>query len=170
MILKFCICNDDPRKVNKKLTDVSTVRNAAIYQACSVMSPEFVVDYSESLLASNYIVASYGESVSKSYFIKEQIVIPGGRLILRCSIDVLNTWKADIWECTANVIRQEKEKHFLESSRFIYDTKMQGKVSTLVKNIGFEGNPLSLPDSNSARYLLTVLGGVHTAAPTPPTP
>ena len=166
MILRFAQCRDDPRKVDKTLTNVHTVNNASIYQACSIMTPEFVVDYSLTLLACNYLVAgvSNGQNeVARCYFIKDHIVLPGGRLVVRCAIDVLNTWKNSIKECTANVIRQEKENHRSNPSRFIFDEYMCGKTNTHVDNIGFEG--VSPFDRDYPYYVLTVLGGRQNQRP-----
>ena len=171
MILRFAQCRDDPRKVDKTLTNIHTVNNASIYQACSIMTPEFVVDYSLTLLTCNYLVAgvSNGQNeVGRCYFIKDHIVLPGGRLVVRCAIDVLNTWKNSIKECTANVIRQESESHLTNSSRFIYDEKMLGKTSTKFRHIGFSENPFSIPPATQYSYLITVLGGQYTPQPTPP--
>lgn len=168
MILKFCICEDDPRKVDKSLTEVHSVNNAAIYQACSIMAPEFVVDYREDLLACNYVVTGIGVSQSgRAYFIKEHIVLPGGRLVIRCAIDVLNTWKTYIKECSANVIRQENKSPLFS---YIPDGKMVGKVSTLsnVIDAKYTDHSLrfSLPTTASRSYLLTVIGGDHNPRPT----
>lgn len=169
MILKFAQCRDDPRKVDKTLTDVHTVSNAAIYQACSIMTPEFVVDYSLSLLACNYLVAGVTDSqdeIARCYFIKEHIVLPGGRLVVRCAIDVLNTWKTAIGECKANVIRQEKENHYTEPSRFIFDPNMVSVVSTHVENIPFVGGtPFKSPGVDEYCYVMTVLGGTQHTSP-----
>lgn len=167
MILKFCICEDDPRKVDKTLTEVHSANNAAIYQACSIMSPEFVVDYRDDLLACNYVVTGIGVSQSgRAYFIKEHVVLPGGRLVVRCAIDVLNTWKSHIWDCTANVIRQESEPHYSSKSRYIFDQCMCGKNSTYTENIKFNDLPFSIPDRGEYAYVVTVLGGTsHVPSP-----
>lgn len=173
MILKFCICKDDPRKVDKSLTEVHSVNNVAIYQACSIMAPEFVVDYREDLLACNYVVTGIGVSQSgRAYFIKEHVVLPGGRLVIRCAIDVLNTWKSHIWECNADIIRQEKEAHKSKTSRFIFDQYMCGKTSTRFDHVPFSLDPFFVPDTTihgqKYTYLITVVGGEHVAPPTPP--
>lgn len=168
MTLKFAQCRDDPRKVDKTLTDVHTVNNASIYQACSIMTPEFVVDYNLSLLTCNYLVAGItGDQhvIARCYFIKDQIVLPGGRLVVRCAIDVLNTWKNSIKDCRANVIRQESEDHISNPSRFIFDQNMVGVVSTHVDNIPFVGGtPFTSLDADDYCYVMTVLGGTqHTS-------
>lgn len=169
MTLKFAQCRDDPRKVDKTLTDVYTVNNASIYQACSIMTPEFVVDYNLSLLTCNYLVAGItGDQhvIARCYFIKDQIVLPGGRLVVRCAIDVLNTWKNSIKECKANIIRQESENHVENPSRFIFDQNMVGVVSTHIDNIPFVGGtPFKSLDVDDYCYVMTVLGGTQHTSP-----
>jgi hypothetical protein len=169
MTIVFAQCRDDPRKVDKTLTEVHTVNNASIYQACSIMAPEFVVDYSLSLLSCNYLVAGVtaGQNeIARCYFIKDQIVLPGGRLVVRCAIDVLNTWKNTIKDCKANVIRQESENHLSNPSRFIYDQNMVGVVSTHIDNIPFVGGtPFTSPGVDEYCYVMTVLGGTQHTSP-----
>lgn len=162
MTLKFAQCRDDPRKVDKTLTDVHTVNNASIYQACSIMAPEFVVDYSLSLLACNYLVAGItaGQNeIARCYFIKDQIVLPGGRLVVRCAIDVLNTWKNSIKKCTANIIRNE-----FSGNPDIIDSCMQANSRTCVFASDLDDNVFTSRPTGHC-YMLTVIGGSHTAQP-----
>lgn len=159
MNIIFAQCRDDPRKVNKTLTNVHTVSNAAIYQACSILAPEFVVDYSLSLLACNYLVTgitSGQNEIARCYFIKEHIVLPGGRLVVRCAIDVLNTWRKSIKECTANVIRNE-----YSGNPNIIDSCMQANSRTCVYSSDLDDN-VFVSEPTGHCYMLTVIGGSHT--------
>lgn len=170
MKLEFYSCDSDPRKAVKNLGEViHTVNNAAVYRECSLMIPEFLIDYSPSVVACNYLYAGVtieGETYGAYYFIKDRIVMPGGRMVVICSKDVLSTWWHKLRNCTANVIRQESEEHFKNNSRFIFDSNMVGKVNTDFGNIPFSLNPFHIPArTNEYCMLMTVLGGTQQTPP-----
>lgn len=163
MKLDFHINNSDPRKAVKNIGEVvHTVNDAQIYGSCSLMSPEFLVNYSIDIAGCNYVIAtitSGNNSIESRYFIKDKIVMPGGKILVICAKDVLSTWWNHLKECTANVIRQERENHYGELSRYILDREMAGKVNTCVFNYPFNENPLRVPRGNDYSYVVTVVGG-----------
>lgn len=171
MKLEFYANMSDPRKAVKNIGEViHTVNNAAVYRECSLMMPEFLIDYSPSVVACNYLFAGVTigtETYGAYYFIKDRIVLPGGRMVVICSKDVLSTWWYRLKDCTANVVRQESEEHFSNNSRFIFDRHMVGKVNTDFGNIPFSQNPFHIP-TNPDEYcmLMTVLGGTQQTPPT----
>lgn len=176
MRLTFLTCLSEPRVVYKEFDNTQgtwhEIVDAAVYQACSMMTPEFVVNFNASLLRCNYVVTYNNEFGNRCYFIKEHVVLPGGRLVVRCAIDVLYTWREYIERCTANIIRQESEYHDDDTSRFIFDQYMCGKTSTRFDHVPFSLNPFFVPDttihSQKYTYLITVVGGEHVTPPTPP--
>lgn len=176
MKLEFYSVSDDPRKAQKTLGNVvHTVNNAAIYRECSLLTPEFLVEYSPSVVACNYLYAgvTIGETTYGSYyFIKDRIVMPGGRMVVICEEDVLSTWWHKLKDCTANVIRQESEAHFSSTSpspsRFISDPYMVGKVNTNFNHVPFPNSTtmFKIPnEGNEYSYVLTVLGGLRGTPP-----
>lgn len=173
MILEFYQVSDDPRKAQKTLGNVvHTVNNAAIYRECSLLTPEFLIDYNGSVVACNYVYAGVersGQLYGSYYFIKDRIVMPGGRMVVICSEDVLSTWWHRLKDCTANVVRQESEAHFDGSpSRFISDPYMVGKVNTNFNHIPFPNSTtmFKIPtEGNEYSYVLTVLGGLRGTPP-----
>lgn len=169
MILTFCLNSSDPRKAVKNITQIHQVQDAKIYRECSLMTPEFLVNYSYEIIQCNYVIAGItsGEHTAHArYFIKDKIVMPGGKVVIICAKDVLSTWWELLKECTANVIRQESEDHFKNNSKYIFDRKMVGKVNTDFGNIGFSENPFHLPtQSNEYCMLMTVLGGTQQTPP-----
>ena len=167
MLIEFYHNVSDTRKAVKNIGQVlHTIDNAVIYRECSLMNPEFLVEYSPVEMVSNYIYAGIvidSQPYGAYYFIKDHILLPGGKMVITCQRDVLSTWWSRLKDCTANVIRQEQ---ITNQSKFMFDDKMTGKSSTHVINIPFSENPFSLPESNKYCVLLTVLGGVHTTPPT----
>lgn len=168
MRLTFLTCLSEPRVVYKEFDNrqgtYHEIENAAVYQACSMMAPEFVVNFNADLLRCNYVTTSNNEFGNRCYFIKEHVVLPGGRLVVRCAIDVLYTWREYIGRCTANVIRQESEEHKVNPSRFIFDANMMGKSNTHTDNIPFKTNPFIIP-AGQPSYVMTVLGGIQNNRP-----
>lgn len=160
MILTFHKCLSEPRVVYKIFDNTPgsshTINNAAIYQACSMMAPEFVVDFNRNLLNCNYVVTYNNEFGNRCYFIKEHVVLPGGRLVVRCAIDVLYTWREYIVECEANVVRQESKGNPL-----LIDSSMTANSKTTIYAHDFEDNCFSSKAGGHC-YMLTVIGGAHT--------
>ena len=166
MKLEFYVNVSDPRKAVKVIGEaIHTVNNAAIYRECSLMTPEFLIDYSASVAACNYLYAGVtieGTTYGAYYFIKDRIVMPGGRMVIICAKDVLSTWWHRLKDCTANVIRQENM-----GESMIIDKFVQAKARTKVYAEDFHDNCFS-SDPGGHCYLLTVIGGIHTIPPTPP--
>ena len=163
MTLEFYANTSDPRKAVKSIGDViHTVNNAAIYRECSLMTPEFLIDYSPVVAACNYLYAGVtmsDETYGAYYFIKDRIVMPGGRMVIICAKDVLSTWWHKLKDCTANVIRQENI-HEGEPDRFLIDNMMPSKVTTLTTPIKLKGaKPAFVHDTTGASYVVTVIGG-----------
>lgn len=172
MILAFFKVDDDPRKALKKLDNmIHSTETAAIYRECSIMAPEFLVDYGSYIWEANYLAVGVvnGEERNKAYyFITDRILLPGGRAVVICKRDVLTTWWSHIRERKANVIRQESEAHFKKTSRFIFDDKMVGKSNTNFNHVPFPNSTtmFKIPwEGNEYSYVLTVLGGINNPPP-----
>lgn len=166
MELVFYSVEDDPRKVQKTLGEAKhTIQNASVYENCSIMNPSFLVDYSASIIETNYVKATLW---NRYYFIRDFIAMPGGRCRVVCDEDVLMGNANEIYKLNANVIRQEKAKF-----PFVIDRMMQARADTRTTTYNFDENPFSPPAQGELdtanRYLLTVIGG-KSAPWSPPTP
>lgn len=82
-------CADDPKKIDKILTEAQTITVNA-KEPIDIMQPEFYLNYSAALLGFNYL-----QAFGKYYFAKFQ-VDPGGSMHIRCMEDVLYTFRAGI--------------------------------------------------------------------------
>ena len=159
MTISFYVSTSDTRKAVKDKTLIHTVSNASVYRECSIMTPEFLVDYSGNVMKCNYCVTqiAVGSGTETAcYFIRDKILLPGGRMVVICAKDVLSTYWEQLKTCKANLIRQEQKSN---KSNYIFDDKMLGKASTHVTTIPFSENPFSLPTSSKYCVMLTVLGG-----------
>lgn len=163
MTLEFYANMSDPRKAVKSIGDVvHTVNNASIYRECSLMTPEFLIDYSPVVAACNYLYAGVtisDETYGAYYFIKDRIVMPGGRMVVICAKDVLSTWWHKLKDCTANVIRNENT-----GIADIIDASMQATSRTCVYASDLNDNVFESRPTGHC-YMLTVIGGSHTSEP-----
>lgn len=159
MLIEFYNNVSDPRKAVKNIGQaLHTIDNAVIYRECSLMNPEFLVEYSPVEMVCNYIYAGIvidGQPYGAYYFIKDHVLLPGGKMVIICQRDVLSTWWHRLKDCKVNVIRQEQRIH---KSKFMFDSDLVGKTSTRLDNIEVTGLGFTVPDSEKS-YLLTVLGG-----------
>lgn len=115
----FYNCSDDPRKLNKTLTNGVEVREIRPTENCDILNPVLELDYKEELTGKNYVVID--TPFSRSYFITDMSITIGKKIVISCSADVLYTYKADIEKINANVVRQEfKVKDMLPDPSYVY--------------------------------------------------
>lgn len=92
---------ENPLKVDKTPT-ATVVKNIATLGNMSLLTPSFIVDKDENVLSSNYCqIADFG----RYYFIKNMSIMDGGRILVECEIDVLNSFKDDINNMLITVLR-----------------------------------------------------------------
>lgn len=161
MKIEFYANTSDPRKAVKSIGDViHTINDASVYRECSLMNPEFLINYSPIIAACNYIYAGVTiEDVTYGayYFIRDRIVMPGGKAVIICAKDVLSTWWHRLKDCRANIVRQEQQSNM---SRYMFDEKRVMTSFSHVSNIPFDGGNLFInPSSTQHCFVMTVLGG-----------
>ena len=101
--------SDDPRKLNKTVTwitkpggDPANI-NCYITDTCDILYPKLIVKYSATYLSNNYAkISSWG---NRYYYINSIDVIPGGKMLLSLSIDVLMTYATVIKNCPGMITR-----------------------------------------------------------------
>ena len=158
MVLNFHIVTDDPRVVRKTLgTAVHSIQNASVYEDCSIMTPRFLVDYSASLITTNYVAAPLW---GRYYFVRDFVAMPGGRCLVICDEDVLMGNADDIYNLTANVIRTGD---FNRRNRYIIDSKYTAKSDTRYEMKKFSGGVNFNANPTGHCYIMTVIGGIHTS-------
>lgn len=160
MTLTFYSVTDDPRTLTKTLgTATHTVTGAVIYQECSILAPSFMLDYDSDIIASNYIVADSSLN-NRHYFIKDVSLIPGGKCVVHCAIDVLMTYNTAIKDLKCNIVRNENIVN-----KWLPDSMMQKTAKTYTCNKYFSEDPFAgLSDKDPAdnyryHYVLSVVGG-----------
>ena len=132
--------------------------DVTLKEGTSIFNPTFILKYplSDDLDGSN-IIASFDDinylycrEWSRYYFIKDITFLTGRRIQLDCHVDVLESYKNDIANISAEIYRSEMES---VKSNFMVDDRLPVECKRKVsrKAIGSVGDSVS--------YILTVAGG-----------
>lgn len=96
-------CADDPRLLNKTLNNAMLV-NCQLYEQCSIYQPTLILTYDYALTKKNY---TYVPDWGRYYFIINQNVDKGSKIIISAFVDVLMTYKDNIKSCAGMCVRNE---------------------------------------------------------------
>ena len=106
--------------IGKSLAQIKSVE-CNLKNDVSVVNPTFVLSYTDSILDSNYC---FIPKFNRYYFIDEIIPITGDRIIIRCKVDVLESFKNDIKSLTAIINKQETiADKFIDDGSWIVENK-----------------------------------------------
>ena len=141
----FYHSNSDKRKVDKALTNISTL-SCDIIDDTSIINPRLKIKYNSNLLTANYI---YIPSFNRYYFITN-ITTSKGYLWIDTSVDVLMSYKTEIRGTTAIIKRQQNK-----FNKYLNDDRMKCYSYEILSAYAF-GTPFT---KSSVPYL-TMLGGV----------
>ena len=106
--------------IGKSLAQIKSVE-CNLKNDVSVVNPTFVLSYTDSILDSNYC---FIPKFNRYYFIDEIIPITGDRSIIRCKVDVLESFKNDIKSLTAIINKQETiSDKFIDDGSWVVENK-----------------------------------------------
>ena len=106
--------------IGKSLTQINTLE-CNFKNDVSVINPTLVLLYTASILDSNYC---FIPKFNRYYFIDEIIPITGDRSIIKCRVDVLESFKDDIKSLTAIINKQETiADKFIDDGSWIVENK-----------------------------------------------
>ena len=156
--IRLGICNEDPRKLDKRpnfeISSPVTVA-ADIKDSCSLNNPQFI--FTASLVdVSRYNYIHVAAWHNRYYFIDDFVVMPGSRIMIRCSVDPLTSNADDILQLTALVSRSENQK-----SAYLPNENYHAYNTRACVTLPFDRTPFSANYSTDQVYLLTVMGGAH---------
>lgn len=106
MTLTIQRTNDAPNVINKSVENIVTFNNVKPYEPCDILEPKFVVEYNPDIYGANYC---YCDTFARSYFITDISILTAHRMLITCSVDVLQTYATGILNCDVSVIRSESE-------------------------------------------------------------
>ena len=106
--------------IGKTLTQIKSVE-CNLKNDVSVVNPTLVLSYTDSILDSNYC---FIPKFNRYYFIDEIIPITGDRSIIKCRVDVLESFKDAIKSLTAIINKQETiADKFIDDGSWIVENK-----------------------------------------------
>ena len=106
--------------IGKSLVQIKSVE-CNLKNDVSIVNPTFVLSYTDSILDSNYC---FIPKFNRYYFIDEIIPITGDRSIIKCKVDVLESFKDDIKSLTAIINKQETiADKFIDDGSWIVENK-----------------------------------------------
>ena len=106
--------------IGKSLAQIKSVE-CNLKNDVSVINPTLVLSYTDPILDSNYC---FIPKFNRYYFIDEIIPITADRSIIRCKVDVLESFKNDIKSLTAIINKQETiSDKFIDDGSWIVENK-----------------------------------------------
>ena len=131
MTITLYVNNDDKRKLNKNLAGGLTIANANVYNDCSVMYPALKIAYFNNITNYNYI---YIPDFNRYYYITDIVLRPGQTAIIKCSVDVLMSFKNEILLSYQTITRYNDSENINVSQSEVVDNLLP-----ISKNLQFMG-------------------------------
>ena len=152
MEIKLYKCADDRRVLTKTLSGAVTKTCVIKDDNISILSPRVQIAQFNTFKSYNY---AYIPDYGRYYYIDDIAVDLGGLLTLSLSVDVLQTYAADIRATKALIYRQSQHINPL-----IADSLIQSQVNEVTATRAFSGGELSnqLP-ANANNFVLTTYKG-----------
>lgn len=148
LVVNFGNCFDEMEKINKSFSNVKTC-NCDVYGESSILNPNLLLRYDSVLTSCNY---AYIGEWNRYYWILNQRVINGGRMVISCQVDPLNSCANAILNLDVNVIRNEFERN-----KLIYDSQYPEEILSTVSVLKFNASPFGV--NGGYNTILTVIGG-----------
>ena len=106
--------------IGKSLAQIKSV-DCNLKNDVSIINPTLVLYYTANLLDSNYC---YIPKFNRYYFIDEIIPITADRSVIKCKVDVLESFKNDIKSLTAIINKQETiADKFIDDGSWVVENK-----------------------------------------------
>ena len=153
-------CGDDTRTLYKSISWNETDINVDVVDNRSIINPVFILNYTATRIKQNYL---YCSDFGRYYTIDNITVEPGKRIALHCTVDVLQTYQAEISNLRVEISRQQnKQEPYLPDNNYVLlnDTDCEFYSGEMVDDI------FSVPTSTSYNYLLSIAGNGHWTLPT----
>ena len=124
--------------IGKTLTQIKSVE-ANLKNDVSVINPTFILYYTDNILGSNYC---FIPKFNRYYFIDEIVPITGDRCIVKCRVDVLESFKEDIKSLTVILDKAQsiyKSNKYLDDGSFIVENKDFNTIYNFPNGFNDEG-------------------------------
>lgn len=124
--------------IGKTLTQIKSVE-ANLKNDVSVINPTFILYYTDNILQSNYC---FIPKFNRYYFIDEIVPITGDRCIVKCRVDVLESFKEDIKSLTVILDKTQsiyKSNKYLDDGSFVVENKDFNTIYNFPNGFNDEG-------------------------------
>ena len=124
--------------IGKSLAQIKSVE-ANLKNDVSVINPTFILYYTENILQSNYC---FIPKFNRYYFIDEIVPITGDRCIVKCRVDVLESFKEDIKSLTVILDKAQsiyKSNKYLDDGSFVVENKDFNTIHNFPNGFNEEG-------------------------------
>ncbi len=124
--------------IGKTLTQIKSVE-ANLKNDVSVINPTFILYYTDNILQSNYC---FIPKFNRYYFIDEIVPITGDRCIVKCRVDVLESFKEDIKSLTVILDKSQsiyKSNKYLDDGSFVVENKDFNTIHNFPNGFNDEG-------------------------------
>lgn len=124
--------------IGKTLTQIKSVE-ANLKNDVSVINPTFILYYTDNILQSNYC---FIPKFNRYYFIDEIVPITGDRCIVKCRVDVLESFKDDIKSLTVILDKSQsiyKSNKYLDDGSFVVENKDFNTIHNFPNGFNDEG-------------------------------
>ena len=124
--------------IGKTLTQIKSVE-ANLKNDVSVINPTFILYYTDNILQSNYC---FIPKFNRYYFIDEIVPITGDRCIVKCRVDVLESFKEDIKSLTVILDKTQsiyKSNKYLDDGSFVVENKDFNAIYNFPNGFNDEG-------------------------------
>ena len=124
--------------IGKTLTQIKSVE-ANLKNDVSVINPILVLNYTANIFESNYC---FIPKFNRYYFIDEIVPITGDRCIVKCRVDVLESFKEDIKSLIVILDKSQsiyKSNKYLDDGSFIVENKDFNTIYNFPNGFNEEG-------------------------------
>ena len=124
--------------IGKTLTQIKSVE-AQLKNDVSIINPTLILYYTEDILDSNYC---FIPKFNRYYFIDEIVPITGDRCIVKCRVDVLESFKEDIKSLTVILDKTQsiyKSNKYLDDGSFVVENKDFNTIYNFSNGFNEEG-------------------------------
>ena len=124
--------------IGKTLTQIKSVE-ANLKNDVSVINPTLILYYTTNILDSNYC---FIPKFNRYYFIDEIVPITGDRCVVKCRVDVLESFKEDIKSLTVILDKAQsiyKSNKYLDDGSFIVENKDFNTIHNFPNGFNEEG-------------------------------
>lgn len=153
MSMTLYVNSSDNRQIGKSLTDSYVLSNIEIKRPCEMLNPTIIIKNITNVTKYNYC---YIGEFDRYYFIDEIEFLTGGRVSLKCSIDVLETYATEIKALNGILLRGE-----IGEPTEITDNLLPLAKNKTVNVYEFTGGDFNINTATNANYnfVLNIMGG-----------